>query len=313
MILRKAQTNDFDRIVDLLAAESEHLELPKARDAIATQIKRDTEADSDHRGWIVLETSETFGVAHLAIIPPPPIYDLKGGLAGIILGCWASAPPAELVPTLENHLRSHNVAVSVISCHERDPALGAALNSNGFRATTDYMLKSSLAASTTSGTRLANEDDIPSLVSFNRETRARLVEANPAFWQSHPDAEQRFAFWMKASLMMGDRSIFIFPDGLSPTGFLIAQPASPIQIPFTCDDTQIGIVDDFHCPSFGASLTNSGNPESGITLLFTAETEFVRRGKQAALAICPTAWTSKAKLLKDAGYRTNHTWFTKRA
>lgn len=307
MNFRKAQENDIPRIAALIGAERDTtlLNTPAAIDA---QIKRDI--DTGQFEWLLTEASAGIAVARIAVIPPPPIYDLKGGLAGIVLDTW-QVPSME---PLDRHLRDRGAAMLVMDCRADDAAKRSQLEALGYVATTHYMLKPALASQTASpAIRVATEADIPALVAFNREGRERLHEANPAFWVSHPDAETRFGFWMKMSLTMRDRAIFVSEFDGQPNGFLIAQPPSPIQVPIALDEAKVGVIDDFHCTSFGASLKIAQDKSPAHSLLNAAEADFLKRGKSAAMAICPAAWAAKARLLEEAGYRIHHTWFVRPA
>ena len=305
MTLRKAQEDDIPRIAALIGADG-NTALSNTPAAIGAQIKRDIEASQLE--WLLTETGA--GIARIAIIPPPPIYDLKGGLAGVVLDTW-QAPSIE---TLDRHLRDRGAAMLVMDCRADDTVKRTQLEASGYVATTHYMLKPALTPQTAStAIRAATEADIPALVAFNREGRERLHEANPAFWTSHPDAETRFGFWMKMSLTMRDRTIFVSEHDGRPTGFVIAQPASPIQVPIALDETKIGVIDDFHCSSFGASLKTAQDAGPAHGLLNAAEADVLTRGKSAAMAICPAAWTAKVRLLEEAGYKIHHTWFVRPA
>lgn len=116
---------------------------------------------------------------------------------------------------------------------------------------------------------------------------------------------------MKISLTMRDRAIFVSEHDGQPNGFLIAQPPSPIQVPIALDEAKVGVIDDFHCTSFGASLKTAQDARPAHSLLNAAEAEFLQRGKSAAMAICPAAWKAKARLLDEAGYKIHHTWFVR--
>lgn len=307
MTLRKAQESDIPRIAALIGAEANmaHSNTPSA---IETQIKRDIETGQFE--WLLTETSTDIAVARIAVIPPPPIYDLKGGLAGIVLGTWRVTD----IEPIDRHLRDRGAAVLVMDCAANDESKRSQLKARGYIATTHYMLKTDIAPQAPTPTvRAATDADIPTLVAFNREGRERLHEANPAFWTSHPDADARFALWMKLSLTMRDRVLFVSENAGHPTGFVIAQPPSPIQVPITLDETKIGVIDDFHCTSFGASLRDSQDPAPARELLTTAEADPLKRGRAAAVAICPAAWPAKAYLLEMAGYKTLHTWFVRPA
>ncbi len=307
MTLRKAQESDIPRIAALIGAEANmaHSNTPSA---IETQIKRDIETGQFE--WLLTETSTDIAVARIAVIPPPPIYDLKGGLAGIVLGTWQVTD----IEPIDRHLRDRGAAVLVMDCAANDESKRSQLKARGYIATTHYMLKTDIAPQAPAPTvRAATGADIPTLVAFNREGRERLHEANPAFWTSQPDADARFALWMKLSLTMRDRVLFVSENAGHPTGFVIAQPPSPIQVPITLDDAKIGVIDDFHCTSFGASLRDPQDPVPARELLAAAETVLLKRAKSAAIVICPAAWAAKFQVLEQAGYKTLHTWFARPA
>lgn len=303
MNFRKAQESDAPRIAGVIG-RAQHAPLSNAPGNIAAQIKRDIAAGQFE--WLVADTGDV--IARIAVIPAPPIYDLKGGHAGVVLGTW-HAPNIE---PFELHLRNRGVAVLVMDCAADDVLKRRQLEALGYTATTHYMLKHGLTqSSAVPSIRSAVEEDIPALVAFNREARDRLHEANPAFWTSHPDAEARFALWMKFSLSMRDRALFVSEHDARPTGFVIAQPPSPIQVPITLDEAKIGVIDDFHCTSFGTSLSHGQNPTPAHELLAAAEADLLTRGRTAAIAICPAAWTAKSRALEDVGYITQHTWFVR--
>lgn len=312
MQFHPASADNAEHIAALVAREDPKHGLPKNQPAaIAACIRTDIGTPSGQSHWLITQAGEA--AAHIAVLPPPPIYDLKGGLAGIVLGLWRTTTDAAVaLQTAEAHLCERRAAMLIVAFPAHNAELRQALEARGYRATTDYMAKLGLtAAAHPEHVRLANEADIPTLVAFNREGRQRLHEANPAFWTSHPDAEARFGFWMKISLTMRDRAIFVSERDGRPTGFVIAQPPSPIQVPIALDETQIGVIDDFHCTTFGSSLDRRQDDDPARALLQAAESDFVRRGKTGAIAICPVAWPAKAALLESCGYKTHHTWFTR--
>jgi hypothetical protein len=305
MTFRKAQHSDIPLIAGLILAER-HASLSNPPAAIEAQIKRDI--DTDQFEWLLAGASHGAAVARIAVIPPPPIYDLKGGLAGVVLGTWRLTD----IEPLDRHLRDRGAAMLVMDCTANDEPKRRQLEARGYIATTNYMLKTNLAPQAASAAvRQATERDIPDLVAFNREGRARLHEANPAFWTSHPDAEARFGLWMKFSLTMRDRTMFVSEGENNLSGFIIAQPASPIQVPIEIEETQIGVIDDFHCTTFASALDRAHDDTAGRQLLQAAESAFAGQGKTGAIAICPVAWTAKAALLEASGYKTQHTWFTR--
>ena len=310
MTFRKANESDIPRIAALIGRQQRDT-LPNPPGAIAVQIKRDIEGNAGPFEWIVAETRDDIAVGRIAMIPAPPIYDLKG-LAGVVLGTWHTEDAS--IEPFDRHLRDRGAAMLVMDCSADDKEKRGKLETLGYTATTHYMLKHGLTQQFAApNIRAANDTDIPALVAFNREARWRLHEANPAFWISHPDAETRFGLWMKMSLTMHDRTIFVSEHNGQPNGFLITQPPSPIQVPITLDETKIGVIDDFHAISFGASLIERHDPASASSLLRIAEADFAKRGRTAAMAICPAAWHAKRSRLEEAGYKTQHTWFTRPA
>lgn len=175
MTLRKARESDIGRIVALIGADR-CTSLSNTPAVIEAQIKRDM--GTGQFEWLLTETGADIAVARIAVIPPPPIYDLKGGLAGVVMDTW-QLPSIE---PLDRHLRDRGAAMLVMDCRADDAAKRSQLEALGYVATTHYMLKPALAPQTASAAiRTATEADIPALVAFNREGRERLHEANPAF------------------------------------------------------------------------------------------------------------------------------------
>jgi hypothetical protein len=312
MSFRGAQQSDIPRITGLIGSER-HGPLSNPPENIASQIKRDIETSAGPFQWILAEAGGNLTVGRIAVIPPPPIYDLKGGLAGIVLGTWRDTGAVVDVDPFEKHLSDRGVAMLVIACAANNRSLREQLAARGYTATTNYMLKQDLTPQPAKkDVRPATEADIPALVAFNREGRERLHEANPTFWTSHPDAEARFALWMKFSLTMRDRAMFVNEGDNNLSGFIIAQPASPIQVPIEIDEAQVGVIDDFHCTTFGKTLLKHNEDASARNLLAAAGASFIERDRTSAIAICPAAWTAKFAVLQRYGYRTEHTWHVRK-
>ena len=311
MTARSARPDDIDRIISLIRADKPTVANLPANEstAIAVHIRRDIENPAGPLSWLIVEEGPNLeATAHLAVIPPPPIY--AGGIVGIILGHWSAPGIAaeRIIAAAEDHLLTKNVTKLIGAAPPQSPA-ARELERRGYKATTHFMTKAHLTATPPAPSlRPATESDIDALVAFNRVARVRLHEANPTFWTSHPDADQRFGLWMKFSLTMRDRAMLISTNG---AGFIIAQPSSPIQLPLTIDPEKVGAIDDFHDAAFGTSLTNEKNTPTGAALLAAAENDFIARGKTASLAICPAAWPAKQTLLTRAGYEVHHTWFVK--
>lgn len=100
MIIRKAQENDIPRIAALIGADRSTA-LSNAQAAIESQTKRDNETGQFE--WLLSETGAGVAVARIAVIAPPPIYDLKGGLAGVVLDTWQ-------VPSIERSTATCEIA-----------------------------------------------------------------------------------------------------------------------------------------------------------------------------------------------------------
>ncbi|MBP6013097.1 MAG: hypothetical protein KBA31_12795 [Alphaproteobacteria bacterium] len=304
---RPARPDDIEGLAALIDASrpADGALPPASRDAIVEHIRRDLDAPQGQFGWLILEDGTA--AIHIAVIPPPPIYE--GGIVGVMLGHWTTSGGAaeQILAAAETHFHERRVT-KLIGAAPAGGAMASALQQHAYRPTVHYMAKRLTNTTPAEAVRTAAVSDIPALVAFNREARARLHEANPDFWLSHAEADTRFGLWMKFSLTMRDRSMLMSDPG---PGFIIAQPASPIQLPITADAQTVGVIDDFHDATFGTSLRHERAGTSGAELLAAAENDFIARGKTAALAICPAAWTAKQALLVRAGYTTNHLWFVK--
>lgn len=317
--LHIASSEDVGTIMDLVLASLKPPAnaLPSSPQEIERRVRQVITTPNGAFHWVIAKQQADVAVVSIAEIPAPPIYDLPGGHAAVTLGTWLSSEDlstSTVFDAVEEYKKSRGAAMLVTCLPRTDQETQAVANSRNYRATTDFMLKTGLVSGPLQrGIRAASTDDIDHLVAFNEETRQRLHEANPQFWNSHPEARARFAFWMRMSLNMRDRQILVAMNEVEPTGFIIAQPASPIQVPLTLDDSRMGVIDDFHAMAFGSSLTKPSAHVDGRSLLAAAESELATHGKQEAIAICPSAWTAKQALLREAGYATLSTWFTKPA
>ncbi|NNE87871.1 MAG: hypothetical protein HKN27_07320 [Silicimonas sp.] len=114
---------------------------------------------------------------------------------------------------------------------------------------------------------------------MSAENRDILYDLN-AFWKPHDEADARFENWMKRSLSLTDRDMFVSDDTVD--GYVISQPATPLHIPPAHD------------------------------LLSAADSALKVRWREACIVVCPAAWTSKIALLEGAGYATAIVWYIKR-
>lgn len=262
-------------------------------------------------GWLISEENGAIAaVARYAVIPCPPIYDLKGGFSGVLLDD-AYFPVGASEATVESLLSAMEVAMGekgatifIAAAPDADLRKRKALESKNYRPVTRYLVKHDLSVAEPTRVRPATLEDIPDIALLGIQAVAHHARANPRMWTPHADAAGRFSFWMTRSLGMADRSIFVTdaPEGLS--GFIVAQPAGPFQLPLS-GNAALGLIDDFHCGDFQSPA------EDAAALLAAAESDLRKRGKKVAMAICPAAWTDKLSFLLNRGYGPGNLWLLK--
>ncbi|HEX3674027.1 MAG TPA: hypothetical protein VHU87_07110 [Rhizomicrobium sp.] len=323
MQVRRASHGDTGDVVRLVLDDARKRErfdpllwrvADDAHSRVEISVSRDAAQGGGPFHWFLAEDGETLaGIAHVAIIPCPPVYALSG-VAGVLLDETFVTPAAHtmdaMLAAVEAEIEKKGAVIFLAACAEADDAKIQALENRGYRATTSYFARHSLQASSPpSHVRRAAAGDLGGMARLGRMSRDRHREANRVMWHPHPDADARFAYWMKQSLDLADRSIFVTENAATLSGFVVAQPASPLQIALATDPAPIGLIDDFCAMEFAASL--DGRIAGGVArdLLLAAEADFVSRAKPSAMAICPTGWTAKASLLRSCGYRIANHWF----
>jgi hypothetical protein len=213
---------------------------------------------------------------------------------------------------MEAALRAAGAFSLIASC----PAAGpwrALYERQGYEPVTLYMAKSGLAdRPAPADVRPAGSEDVPGIVRLSADHRRTLSELNPRFWPVHPDADSRFDGWMRYSLTLKDRDMLVGGPPGAVVGYIIAQPISPLHMPAGHELHGTGVIDDFYDRDFAGVARIADGGGTAADLLVAAESAFARRGVSTALAVCPTAWTSKAALLERAGYRTAKLWMLKR-
>ena len=117
---------------------------------------------------------------------------------------------------------------------------------------------------------------------------------------------------MYKSLEFEDRDMFVSRVDDSVSGYIIAQPISPLIISNYHAHFNVGIIDDFYHSAFSDSAYLVSDATPARDLVAAAESAFARRKKTAALIVCPAAWTSKRKLLESEGYEVIKMWMIKR-
>ena len=326
--IRTADTEDIPAIIALLLDDARERETLNshlwavAPDAVARLTASLSTISTASAGpvrhhWLLAEKDGVLAaVAHGVNMPPPPIIDLDGGTAGVLVDdCHFPVDPsvsAPLLAAVERDMAEAGamlfVAASPAGWEERT----AFFAGRGYEATTLYMAKTGLEADEPSGeARPATAADLPGLVGLSAQHRALLRRLNGHFWNTHSEADQRFAVWMTMSLAMPDRSMFVSgpPDAIE--GYIIAQPGSPVLLPASVDATRVGLIDDFYAPGFDSDGLGVRRADTAQALLTAAEGAFQGRGMDTVLAICPAGASAKAETLRAAGYATANLWMVK--
>jgi hypothetical protein len=267
--------------------------------------------------WLVAEVANVVvGVVRFGVIPCPPIYHLAGGLALLLFDetCVSSLAPegalAALIEAAEREGAAMGAVIQLAACAAFQLGKCRAFEAAGYAIVTQYLVKHGFAdgSASRSPVRVAAPADIPAIVAMGVEAQKALCEANAKMWKPHPDAPTRFGAWMQYSLRLPDRRILVFDAG-EPSGFVIAQPASALHVPISCERSHIGLIDDFWASAFAAADALSSSDAS--MLLCAAEAEFVRRGRTSTMAICPKDWRAKNDVLRGRGYVDGNTWMLK--
>ena len=328
--VRAADSRDADAITALLLGDARYRESlnsnlwavapdaeQRVRASLGTISEPVTGPFTHH--WIVAEEGRVLrGVVHALNVPPPPLFDLDGGNAGVLLDdCHFSSDErasTALLETAERVLAEAGavlfVAASPVDWIDRTAFLQAA----GYEPTTLYMAKSNIAAvpSVYERVRFATSADLGRIVQLSALHRAQLKAASPQFWNVHDEADERFAGWMAVTLTLPDRAMFVVTGATDEVnGFIVAQPGSPLHLTAAHDLARVGLIDDFHARAFEPSWAAGEPSGEPAALLVAAETQLGSRGAEVALAICPVRMTRKVELLLAAGYAPANVWMIK--
>src|ERR1043166_270854 len=326
--IRPATREDLASIVELLSGDAQ----ARARlDPVLWRVAADAPARIEtavgaalnapqvaaREFWLVAGHAQRIaGVTHAAIVPVPPIYDSAASTPGLlhddcVISADAPSGTAEaLLAATEAALRSAGATTLIASCLAAGP-LRSLYQHHGYEPVTLYMAKHRLGVAPAPGVRPAGAADVPVIVKRSADHRATLARINPRFWHIHPEADRRFDAWMRRSLTLADRDMFVAVEAGALHGYVIAQPASALLFPAGHDVAAIGVIDDFSHGDFanGSAVANVGM--HGDNLLAAAEGAFARRHIDSALVVCPAAWPSKVSLLERRGYRTAKLWMLK--
>ena len=269
--------------------------------------------------WFLAEDAgRIVGVAHAMLVPVPPIYDSAAGSPGLLLDdCWVSADAPSgaaeaLLVAAEDALRAAGARGLIASCPAAGP-LRPLYERHGYEPVTLYMAKHRPSRSAVPpSVRNSTAEDVPAIVTRSAEHRRTLARINPRFWHIHHEADRRFDAWMRRSLTLKDRDMFVAVEAGAVHGYVIAQPVSPLLVPAAHDVAAIGVIDDFYDDDFAdvSAVANGGS--NGRNLLVAAEDAFARRRVDGTLVVCPAGWSSKRSLLEQRGYRVVKLWMLTR-
>ncbi len=327
--IRPADIADLDEMVELLVADGEARQASDRTlwkmDAIAGDKVRSTvkaamenERPPFRQQWLLAETDgRSVGVAHTILLPVPPIYAAELGAPGLLMEdcCLADDAPSGTAQALLDAAEADLVGAGARILLSSSAAGGmweAEYGARDYEPLTLYLAKVGLRVPETfDGVRDATEDDLENIVRSSAENRRMLFDLD-CFWKPHDDADARFGAWMRKSLTLTDRDMFVSETDSDFTGYVISHAVTSLHFPSPHDIGGVGVIDDFYHVDLADPATLRGGGAGAAALLHAAEAALKVRGKGAALIVCPAAWTSKIAVLEAAGYRRAITWFIKR-
>lgn len=327
--IRPATSADLPRLVDLLMRDAE---IRRAHDpelwalAADAPLKIQQAVSSSltapnaplRQSWHIAEDNgRPVGALHSIRLPVPPIYAGRWGEPGLLMPECIVMPDAPagtldtLIEAAEADLRDRGAELLLASFVTGD-ALRLALTNRGYEPLTLYMSKSRLGgAAGSTHFRAASDEDIDAIVGLSARHRA-VIHGLDTFWTPHEDADARFGNWMKSSLTLNDRDMLVTGPPGTPTGYVIAQPASRLHFPAAHDIASIGSIDDFFHGDYADPQIVEGGGQGAASLLAAAEASLAMRGCNTAFIVCPAAWASKRSILESAGYRPAMEWMIRR-
>ncbi|WP_195822774.1 hypothetical protein [Roseobacter sp. MH60115] len=329
VIVRLAGIADLDEVVDLLLLDAEHRHMTdpaiwkldaNAGDRVRSTVKSAMENDNPpfRQQWLLAETDAgAVGVAHTILLPVPPIYAGDFGAPGLMMeDCFvAKEAPAGTANALLDAAEADLVAAGakiLLGASVTDGAWEAAYAARDHTPLTLYFAKVGLEkVGDFEGVRNATAEDVPAIVTSSAENRKILFDLN-AFWKPHREADARFDVWMRKSLTLADRDMFVCETEGEFEGYAISQPSTQLHFPAPHDISAVGFIDDYFHDDFSDPEALDGDGVAARDLLTAAEVALQNRVNDVVLVVCPAAWSSKIDVLKSAGYRTAITWFIKR-
>lgn len=225
-------------------------------------------------------------MVHCANAPPPPIYDLHGGTAGVILDDSHIPARTQLANALllesEKIMTDCGAVMLVAATPAHWTERHQFFASHGYATTTHYMVKSDLERKPISGSvRLAADNDISEIARLGSLHRALLQKGNPVFWNEHPEADARFAAWMGMSLKLPDRSMLVSQFSSRIDGFIVLQPITPMHVLAPHDVSDMALIDDFWADVLMHVGLEAADDSATLNLITGAEAVAVERGYQS--------------------------------
>ena len=268
--------------------------------------------------WLVAEQAgKVVGVAHSILVPVPPIYAGAFGPPGLLMEdcCVPSDATDETRQALLDAAEEDLIAAGakgLLASSINGGVWEPVFKRHGYAPLTQYFAKSGLSQTNGATQGAASENDIDDIVRSSAIHRRILNDLHPLFWKPHPDADARFGAWMRRSLTLADRDMFVAHDAEAFRGYAISQPATPLHFPAPHDISGVGVIDDFYHSAFEYPEHLGTETTEALTLLETAEAAREGHGNHSVLVVCPAAWASKIALLQRAGYRPAMAWHIKR-
>jgi len=327
--IQPAGLSDLDAVVDLLIEDArqrqaEHQVLWKLMTDASTKARLTLKAAMENENppfreqWLVARADENIvGIVHTVLLPIPPVYAGEFGPPGLIMeDSYVSkdAPKGSysvLLKAAEADLIEAGAKVLLASSAKDNP-WESEFAAHRYEPLTHYLAKTGLIKDgQVNGVRPATKEDIPEIVRTSAVNRSILFDLD-TFWKPHPDADTRFRDWMTFSLELTDRDMFVAETGRDLSGYIIAQPATPLHFPVSHNISATGMIDDFFHSDFEDQHELKEATNGAVGLLRTAEAALQGRKVDAAIVVCPAAWDSKMQLLESAGYETAISWLIKR-
>lgn len=328
--IRTSDLSDLDVLSALLLSDAKERQVvdpilwklgPAPLEKIITTLKVAMEAENPpfRQKWLLAEVDgKAVGVAHSILLPVPPIYAGEFGPPGLIMeDCFVSAdaPPQTknaLLHAAEIDLMESGAQILLASSieggtWESEYAVG------GYEPLTMYFAKTGLSkASVATSVRKATEEDVPAIIASSARNRQILNDLPSVFWKPHEDADARFGAWMKRSLTLTDRDMFVSEvDGIIQ-GYAISHPATPLHFPTPHDISGVGVIDDYYHEELKSPTALGSRADQAAALFRAAESAREKRGDHSVLVVCPATWKAKIDLLTGAGYNNAITWFFKK-